>query len=149
VLKVQVARAQAETADVCFTIVKYFDRPAETYKTGHYLYAVLDGVVPSIPVAEIIFSLGTLVRHFGFDLSHYNGAFDPASVYGLLNRYLFDPIMPVIFQNRVAGWNRTIKGSRNSLNGAVDDGDDAKVSIAHSVPIYSVSLGDLGTIGIE
>lgn len=142
--------SQKREADhLCFTIVKYFDRPAETYKTGHYLYAVVDGQIPAVPATTIEFQPGTLVRHFGFDLSHYGGAFDPGSVYGLLNRYLFDPVMPVILQNKVYGWNRTIKGSRNSLNGAVDEGDDAKVVIAHSMPLYSVSMGDLGSIGIE
>lgn len=134
---------------VCFTLVRYFDRPAETYKAGHYLYATIDGAIPSLPATALEFTAGTLVRHFGFDLSHYGGAFDPASVYGLLNRFLFDPVMPIILQNRVLGWNRTIKGSRNSLNGAVDEGDEAKADIAHSVPMYSVSLGDFGSIGIE
>jgi hypothetical protein len=126
---------QRDTDHVCFTLVRYFDRPAETYKAGHYLYATVDAAIPSVPVTDIEFPPGTLVRHFGFDLSHYGGAFDPASVYGLLNRFLFDPVMPVIFQNRVLGWNRTIKGSRNSLNGAVDEGDDTKADIAHSVPM--------------
>jgi hypothetical protein len=141
-------RIQAETP--LSRLSRFFRPPlAETYKAGHYLYATIDGIVPSLPITAVEFPPGTLVRHFGFDLSHYGGAFDPASVYGLLNRFLFDPVMPVILQNRVLGWNRTIKGSRNSLNGAVDEGDEAKADIAHSVPMYSVSLGDFGSVGIE
>ncbi|HWE75559.1 MAG TPA: hypothetical protein VG328_20535 [Stellaceae bacterium] len=139
-----------EADHVCFTLVEYLDLPADEFKTGHYVYMVLDDAVMTLPASEITFEPGTLVKHFGFDLSHYSGVFDPGSVYGLLNRYLFDPICPVILQNKIAGWNRTIKGSRNSLNGAVDEGDDGKgPSITHTVPKYMVSLGDWGSIGIE
>lgn len=43
-----------------------------------------------------------------------------------------------------------IKGSRNALCGAVDDGDERSgPGLSHSIPMFSVSLGDFGRIGIE
>jgi hypothetical protein len=43
-----------------------------------------------------------------------------------------------------------IKGSRNALNGALDEGDERTgPALSHNVPIFSVSLGDFGRIGIE
>lgn len=135
--------------DLCFTFVEYVEGPEDLVKVGNYVYWTLDGGIPTLAAERVNFEPGTLVRHLGFDLSHYSGAFDPASVYGLLNRFLFDPIMPITLQNRVNQWNRTIKGSRNSLNGAVDEGDSAKADIEYSVPLFNVSLGDLGSVGLE
>ena len=129
--------------EVNFTIVKFLELPAEEFKTGQYVYATLNDEVMHVDIKELdaTFEPGTLVRHFGFQLAKYSGAFNPGSVYGLLNRYLFDPVLPITLQNKVLGWNRTIKGSRNSLSGAVDEGDDASgVGIAHSVPAYTVDL---------
>jgi len=136
--------------EIAVTLVKFLDLPPDDFKTGHYVYAKVDGKVISVGATGFDFPKGTLIRHFGYDLSNYNGAFDPGSVYGLLNRYLFDPIISLTFQNDVAKWNRTIKGSRNSLNGAVDDGDDAKgIGMAHAMPTHTIQLGDLGSIGFE
>lgn len=67
-----------------------------------------------------------------------------------MNTNLFDPVMPVWFDNRVHNYRRVIKGSRNALRGAVDDGDERTgPAQSHSIPAYSVSLGDFGRIGIE
>jgi hypothetical protein len=64
---------------------------------------------------------------------------------------MFDPVSPIRFENQVAGWNRTIKGSRNALNGAVDQGDEVTTGpeIDYNVPMFNVSQGDNGDIGIE
>ncbi len=83
-------------------------------------------------------SLGTLLR------------LDRESVYGVLGRILFDPVAAIRLENQVNGWNRTIKGARNALNGAVDEGDDGKgPTLDHHVPLFSLSLGDYGVIGVE
>lgn len=133
-----------------FTLVKFRDLPAEQYKTGHYVHMVMqDG---SIPVVEDVsgFETGTEVRHFGFDLNNFSSPVGPNSLYGSMNTNLFDPVMPIWFDNRVHDYRRVIKGSRNALNGAVDDGDTGRgPELAHSIPMFNVSLGDFGRIGIE
>jgi len=55
------------------------------------------------------FAGGTMVRHYGYDLSHYANPFGTNSVYGLLQRTLFDPVIPVWLDTRVHGYRRTIK----------------------------------------
>lgn len=136
--------------EVGFTIVKYEDLPADVYKTGRYVYLVVDGS-PLIGGVPSGFEHGTTVRHFGYDLTKYTASLGVRSLYGMFGRFLFDPVLALRFENEVHGWNRTIKGARNALNGALDDGDDdAKgPSIDYNVPLFSVSLGDYGTVQIE
>jgi hypothetical protein len=135
---------------ISFSVVLYEDLPAEEYKTGRYVYLVKNDVPLMVVVKEGDFAHGTVVRHFGFDLTRYNASIGPRSVYGILQRVLFDPVAPVRFENQVHGWNRTIKGSRNALNGAVDEGDESRgPDLEHHVPLFNVSLGDHGDIGVE
>ena len=137
---------------VGFTIVKFLDLPPEEYKIGHYVYLVLQGgELPEAALNVQEFPEGTQVRHFGYDLTSYSSPLGPNSVYGSLNTTLFDPIMPIWFDNRVHDYRRVIKGSRNALNGATDDGDEKTTgpALSHSTPMFNVSLGDFGRIGIE
>jgi hypothetical protein len=139
------------TDQIAFTVVRYEDLPADDYKTGRYVYLVEGGDVLTIAARETDFAHGTLVRHFGYDLSNYTASIGPKSLYGALQRVLFDPVSSIRLENKVAGWNRTIKGSRNALNGAVDHGDDSAKGpdIDYHLPQFNVSLGDHGDIGIE
>lgn len=133
-----------------FTVVKYLDLPAESYKSGHYVYLTLNGSVLQTE-ADDEFKPGTQVKHFGYDLSNYSSPVGPNSVYGLLNSVLFDPILPIWLDNQVHGYRRVIKGSRNALNGAIDEGDESSrgPDIVHSMKMFYVNLGDWGRIGIE
>ena len=132
-----------------FTIVKYHDLPPDIYKTGHYVYLTIKNEILKADAND--FQPGTLVRHYGYDLSAYPSPVGPSSIYGLLQQTLFDPVMPVWFDNHVHNYRRVIKGSRNALNGAVDEGDEAKrgPSLSHSVKMFYSTLGDFGRIGIE
>jgi hypothetical protein len=134
-----------------FTVVKFLDLPAELFKTGHYVYFVMSDL--SIPFANLDineFPRGTEVRHFGYDLNNFGSPLGPNSLYGSMNTNLFDPVMPVWFDNRVHNYRRVIKGSRNALCGAIDDGDERTgPTLSHSIPSFSVSLGDFGRVGIE
>lgn len=133
-----------------FTVVKYEDLPADEFKTGRYVFLVHDNAPLRVAATSEDVEFGTVVRHFGYDLTRYTSALGPRSMYGILGRILFDPISAIRFENRVHGWNRTIKGARNALNGAVDDGDEAKGPTRdHHVPMFNVDLGDYGSIGIE
>lgn len=138
-------------ASVGFTLVKFRDRPAEEYKHGHYVYLVMED--RSLPTAELSlteFPRGTQVRHFGYDLNSYGSPLGPNSLYGSMNTNLFDPVMPIWFDNRVHDYRRVIKGSRNALNGAVDEGDERTgPALSHSQPMFMASMGDFGRIGIE
>jgi len=137
---------------IAFTVAKYYEPPADDEaKVGNYVYLTNAGEVFEVDAAGHKFHTGTRVQHFGYDLTKYGGSLGPGSVYGLLNSVLFDPVIPVWLADKVHGYRRVIKSSRNALNGAVDEGDDSKKSptISHSVPMYFVDLGDMGAIGIE
>lgn len=145
------ASRRDEQGLVGFTIVRYKDLPPEDFKIGHYVYLTFDGRMPTATVAAVDFPRGTLAKHFGYDLSSYASSRGPRSVYGLLNQVLFDPVLPVWLDNRVHNYRRIIKGARNALNGAVDEGDEDRrgPNLAHKIPMFYVSLGESGRIGIE
>ncbi len=136
---------------VGFTLVKYEDLPAEEFKTGRYVFLVMDDAPLEVAATEEDIEHGTIVRHFGYDLTGYTSALGSKSVYGILGRIMFDPVSAIRFENQVHNWNRTIKGARNALNGAVDDGDDSSKgpSLDHHVSMFNINLGDYGSIGIE
>ena len=147
---VAIASRQHGSDQIAFTVIRYEDLPAEDYKTGRYVYLVENDRPLVISAVEGDIDHGTVVRHFGYDLTRYTSPLGPRSVYGILGRILFDPVAAIRLENRVHGWNRTIKGARNALNGAVDEGDDGKgPSLDHHVPMFNVSLGDHGGIGVE
>lgn len=136
---------------VGFTVVKYLDLPPDSYKSGHYVYLTLNGSVLQTEAEITEFKPGTQVKHFGYDLTNYSSPVGPNSIYGLLNSILFDPILPIWLDNQVHNYRRVIKGSRNALNGAVDEGDESSrgPDIAHSMKMFYVNLGDWGRVGIE
>jgi hypothetical protein len=136
---------------VGFTVIRYEDLPADEYKTGRYVFLVENGAPLEVTAQVGDFAHGTIVRHFGYDLTRYPSPLGPRSVYGILGRMLFDPVSAIRFENLVHHYNRTIKGARNALNGAADEGDEESrgPALDHQVPMFNVSLGDYGTIGIE
>lgn len=146
-----IASRRSDDLPVGFTIVRYLDLPPEEYKTGHYVYLCMGGKVLEGKLQAEELGTGTLVKHFGYDLSSYPSPVGPNSVYGLLNETLFDPVMPVWLDNRIHDYRRVIKGSRNALNGALDEGDEERRGprIAHPMPMFHVPLEDYGRIGIE
>jgi hypothetical protein len=146
-----IASRSHEHGAVGFTVVRYLDLPADEYKTGRYVYLTLDGAVLQVAASATGFEPGTLVRHIGYDLSRYPSPLGPNSIYGLLNEVLFDPVLPVWLHSQLHGYRRVIKGARNALNGAVDEGDPERrgPKLSHSVKLYYVTLGDFGRIGIE
>jgi hypothetical protein len=147
-----IASRHTTSTRIGFAVVRYYEPPPnDEAKVGNYVYLTLGDKVLEVDLPDGEFPAGTRVRHFGYDLTKYNASLGPSSVYGLLNRVLFDPVVPVWLSNAIHRYRRVIKGSRNALNGAVDEGDENKKgpTISHSVPIYYVDLGDLGSIGIE
>ena len=138
---------------VGFTIVQYLDLPPEDYKTGYYVYLTLHSDILEVELALEVFPSGTLVKHIGYDLSPYPSPVGPGSIYGLLNTIIFDPVLPVWLDDAVhkTQIRRVIKGSRNALNGAVDEGDDSQrgPALSHHGKMFFVDLGDFGRIGIE
>jgi len=146
-----IASRKAGERRVGFTVVKFLDLPPEEYKTGHYVYLELEATIPAVELSESEFPAGTLVRHFGYDLTSYSSPVGPNSVYGLLNQVLFDPVIPIWLDSEVHRYRRVIKGSRNALNGAVDEGDENRrgPALDHNLPTFYVSLGDLDRVGFE
>lgn len=146
-----IASRRGDSPAVGFTVVKFLDLPPELFKTGSYVYLTVRGSVPTVELPLDAFPAGTLVKHYGYDLSQYSSPLGPNSVYGLLNTVLFDPVVPVWLNSEVHGYRRVIKGSRNALNGAVDEGDENRrgPTLSHHVPLFYVSLGEFGRIGFE
>lgn len=146
-----IASRRGDSDSVGFTVVRFRDLPADEYKTGHYVYLLSGNALPTATASPSDFESGTLVKHFGYDLSSYPSPLGPASLYGLLNKALFDPVLPVWFDSRLHDYRRVIKGARNALNGAVDEGDDDARGprLSHRMPMLFVPLGEHGRIGIE
>lgn len=138
--------------EIGFTVVWYRDLPPDRFKTGRYVYLAHCGAPLRIAARSGDLKHGTLIRHFGYDLNNYSSSFGPRSLYGVLQRVLFDPVTPIRVENEVHTWKmRTIKGSRNALNGAVDEGDELSrgPDLSHSVSMFNVDLDDYGEVGIE
>jgi len=146
-----IASRRSATDPVAFSVIKFLDLPPDQYKTGHYVYLVIDGHVLEASTDHFGLERGTWCRHFGYDLTKFKSPLGPNSVYGLLQQVLFDPIMPIWFDNRVHNYRRVIKGARNALNGAVDEGDEQSrgPQLDHNMRMFYVTLGDFGRIGIE
>jgi hypothetical protein len=146
-----IASRRNGSREVGFTVVKFLDLPPDLFKTGHYVYMTVDGSLPAVEVSPEHFGSGTLVRHWGYDLSSYPSPLGPNSIYGLLNQVLFDPVLPIWLESDVHGYRRVIKGSRNALNGAIDEGDVSRrgPTLSHHIPLFYVSLGEFGRVGFE
>jgi len=145
------ASRRAGDPRIGYTVVKFLDLPPEEFKTGHYVYLTFEKTIPSIELPESDFAAGTFVRHFGYDLSNYASPLGPNSVYGLLNQVLFDPVLPIWLDSEVHDYRRVIKGSRNALAGAIDEGDENRrgPTLDHNMQKFFVSLGDFGCIAFE
>jgi hypothetical protein len=148
-----IASRQRDYPLVGFTLVRYEDLPPDEFKVGRYVYLTFEGKVLSTEIPHEDFPAGTIVKHFGYDLSNYSGKLGPNSIYGLLNQVLFDPVMPIWLEDHeIHSINRVIKGSRNALNGAVDYGDEEGYrgpSLSHHIRLFHTTLGDFGRLGIE
>ena len=108
--------------------MRFLDLPPEQYKIGHYVYLTFDGAGSSrleVPQARLP-DAGPWSRHFGYDLSGYPSPLGPEQPLRPAEPTLFDPVMPVWLDNGVHDYRRVIKGSRNALNGAVDEGDEGR-----------------------
>lgn len=135
-----------------FTVIWYKDLPADEFKSGHYVFLAENSVPLSIEFedGDALVPQGTIVKHFGYDLTNYPSPFGERSLYGAMNRLLFDPVAPIWFENKVDDWNRGIYGSRTRLNSSTDESEGGnKLELEHRMPMLSVNLGDLGQIGIE
>jgi hypothetical protein len=134
---------------VCFTIVFYEDLPPEKFKLGRYVYLTLDDKLFEAEMKRDT-DIATIVKHYGYDLAMYRSKLGPSSIYGLLQRALFDPVIPIFLDDQIRKYRRVIKGARNALNGAIDDEiEDRGPNIRHNLPLYNISLGEYGTIGLE
>lgn len=144
-----IASRVAESDEISFTVVRFDPPPDDAIKGGSYVYLTIEGKVLTTVAPKDFQASGTRCIHFGYDLTKFTSPIGPSSVYGLLQQVMFHPVLPIWFDNRVHGWRRVIKGSRNALSGAVDEGDSKGPDLAHSMLMFYVSLGDYGRVGIE
>lgn len=141
---------QDNITEVSFTIVFLEDLPPEQYKHGRYVYLTLDGDLFNTRVNKNNFQYATVVKHYHYDLSAYKSKLGIASVYGLLQRALFDPVLPVLLDDKLHDQRRTIKGARNAFNSSADDDiEERGPNLRYSLPIHNISLSEYGIIGLE
>jgi hypothetical protein len=146
-----IASRKYRSKTIGFTVVWYKDLPDSDFKSGQYVYLTFEGSPFGVPFEEgdPLVPQGTLIKHFGYDLSSYAGAYGERSLYGAMNRLLFDPVAPIWFENKVNDWNRGIYGSRTRLNSGSDDEGQTGITLSHNMPTITVGLGDEDYIGIE
>jgi hypothetical protein len=116
-----VSRKFTGSNEVSFTVVK-FQPPAHDEKDGKYVYLVdaQDNLPLSVRVEDKklldSLSFNTLVRHVNYRIGKQN----LLSLYGKLQYYLFDPVLPFKLVNQQVGAYqerlRRIYGSRDRLN---------------------------------
>lgn len=167
--------SRSNEGPVGFTVVRY-ENPTADDKRGHYTYMVStfepndsetlmfadvrfsgkdEFVIKniSLPTTAASFPQGTLVRHFGYDLSSYKQqSRNPLSIFRGLNTYLFDALLPLKFllpekagAKKIKWHPRTIEGSKKRLSNK----GKSKIEWSSSEPI-SINVGkDLGTVELE
>lgn len=145
------SRAQ-KSEKIGYTIVRH--QAASVHKTGNYIYLTIDGKIPEVSSQSVDeFAYGTRVTHFGYNLSKYVGYQGSRSVYGLLNRSLFDPIIPIYLYDKISPYNRTIAGTKALLNGNLPETETGRGQleggILHHGQQINSSIGDYGGIRIE
>jgi len=152
-----IASRDCNSDNISFTIV-WHEEPGEQerVKAGSYVYLTDNDLPFSIKASSIdkqMFNQGTIIRHFGYDLTKYTSARGQRSLYLMLQKSLFDPPLPVYFMNKKDGYNRTIKGTRAAFLGGLGEGEDkeSKLNILHSEPMAEKKIrnGDFGSINIE
>jgi len=133
-----------------FTIVFYEDLPAEEYKQGRYVYVTVDGELFHSPEISNYEEYATIVKHYGYDLTAYKAKLGPSSMYGLLQRALFDPVLPIMFDDVIHDYRRVIKGARNAFYApANEELAERGPNLVYSLPMYNISIADYGSIGLE
>ena len=145
--------SKSKASKAFLTFVKFIEPPPNVNKIGYYAYLVSESDGLPIEVESTTFGTGTLVKHFGYDLARYASPLGERSVYGLLRRVLFDPVVPVWLEDRTPTRkpnNRTIDGARAGLLRAFREGGaDEEKRVVHYVPPVYVPLEGLGRVGIE
>lgn len=145
---------------ISFTVVWYDDREKEKdVKVGCYKYLVEDKLPfalnsKSLDIPD--FNHGTIIKHFGYQLDKYRGVAGNGSFYQLLERVLFNPVIPIDYTYKLNPdskvQHRTIKGARAALLGAEDEEDKrTKIEIEHQEKRLAINIsnGELGKIWVE
>lgn len=141
---------EKDKAQFSFTIVFYEDLNPEKYKQGRYVYVTIDGELFHSPEISDYEEYATIVKHYGYDLTAYKAKLGPSSMYGLLQRALFDPVLPIMFDDVIRDYRRVIKGARNAFYApANEELAERGPKLVYSLPMYNISIADYGSIGLE
>jgi len=92
-----IASRKQGSNEVAFTLVEAQWEQADGTigKTPTYKYMVFDGKIPTLTISkDVKFEPGTLVRHIGYN-ADFNAMQGDRSMYGLLQRSLAQPLLPV------------------------------------------------------
>lgn len=177
------SRSKSNSKQIAFTLIKKV-KLDDNYKEDSFAYlaaSVVDKIVtvPSIeldnggpiPLHEqlgkikpVVFTQGTVVRHYGFRLTNLSGSLAPQSgtqignLYHYLHYSMFDTLLPFrLMDKREAGKERDelVTGSRNRLMSYIqkrdEQTDESRNQLRHYRPMeYVVPSGsNQPCIGIE
>ncbi len=149
---------KVDTDYISFTVVWYSE--FESKKYGSYKYFTEEKLPLAIDARDLNindFDHGTIIKHFGYDLSKYTGSLGRNSLYTLLQRKMFNTVIPIWYIHKIGKdpkksfYNRTIKGARAALLGARDEDGRSSLKIDHyEAPTFlKVSNGELGKVSVE
>ena len=149
---------KVDTDYISFTVVWYNED--ESPKYGSYKYFVEEKLPLAINAKDLNlndFNHGTIIKHFGYDLSKYTGSLGRNSLYTLLQRKMFNTVIPIWYIHKIGKdpkksfYNRTIKGARAALLGAREEDGRSSLKIDHyEAPTFlKVSNGELGKVSVE
>ena len=84
---------------ITFTVIWYDENDHDpSIKVNSYMYLTENGLPLSVKSSDIKiddFEHGTIVKHFGYDLTNYAKALSKGSVYTLLQKNMFNPTIPI------------------------------------------------------
>lgn len=118
-----------------FTLIRKHPLSAEEKKTKKntwYEYLTIDGKIPSFPITEMdiglagrMFTTGTIIKLFDYQLPSGTRGALPQEVRRALNQYLFDPALPIYLKDTPERYpnNKVLEGDTYGLKRRLEDED--------------------------
>ncbi len=145
---------------ITFTVIWYDENDHDpSIKVNSYMYLTENNLPLTVKSSDVNiddFEHGTIVKHFGYDLTNYSKALSKGSVYTLLQKNMFNPTIPIKLINWLpdkdkSKYVRSIIGARSALINAESRDKNEGLQIEHREKInyFNLSNKEYGSIGIE
>lgn len=118
-----------------FTLIRKHPLSSEEKKTKKntwYEYLTIDGKIPSFPITQMdiglagrMFTTGTIIKLFDYQLPSGTRGALPQEVRRALNQYLFDPALPIYLKDSPERYpnNKVLEGDTYGLKRRLEDED--------------------------